>query len=335
MPQIYSGHSILCLPSKLESFGLVTVEAQACGCIPVVHNVGGVTATLVDEQTGFLYSPNNVEKLAEAILKAMAAIDTDSSIRQRAIDFVSDNLSMARAAEYISKLWDRLNLAEQIKTVRDSFESNNLIAGSASDANVKTRKQKSTGEHKAADGQIVIPYNESGLRDSLVSVIMPAYNAAEHIAEAIESVLIQNYRNFELIIVDDGSTDNTRDIVAGFKDEKIKYFHKQNAGPSSARNFAIKQARGQYIMPLDADDMMTPDFIASHLQEFKKHPEADLVYSDVLLIDTNSNPIRVMKKPEYQDRRHMVRDLLRAGHPIVPFRLGIRKSVFDKIGLYD
>ncbi|UCF44277.1 MAG: glycosyltransferase, partial [Planctomycetota bacterium] len=169
----------------------------------------------------------------------------------------------------------------------------------------------------------------------LVSVIMPAYNAAEYIAEAIESVLIQNHRNFELIIVDDGSTDNTKDIVAGFKNDKIKYFYKQNAGPSSARNLAIKRAKGQYIMPLDSDDMMTPDFIARHLQEFEKHPEADLVYSDVLLIDVGSNPIRVMKKPEYQDRRHMIRDLLRAGHPIVPFRLGIRKSVFDKIGFYD
>ncbi|MHC4365321.1 MAG: glycosyltransferase [Planctomycetota bacterium] len=169
----------------------------------------------------------------------------------------------------------------------------------------------------------------------LVSVIMPAYNAAEYIAEAIESVLIQNYRNFELIIVDDGSTDNTKDIVASFKDDKIKYFYKQNAGPSSARNFAIKRAKGQYIMPLDSDDMMTPDFIASHLQEFERYPEADLVYSDVLLIDAGSNPIRVMKKPEYQDRRHMIKDLFRAGHPIIPFRLGIRKSVFDKIGFYD
>jgi FkbM family methyltransferase len=169
----------------------------------------------------------------------------------------------------------------------------------------------------------------------LVSVIMPAYNAAEYIAEAIESVLIQNYRNFELIIVDDGSTDNTKDIITGFKDDKIKYFYKQNAGPSSARNLAIKRSKGQYIMPLDSDDMMTPDFIARHLQEFEKHPEADLVYSDVLLIDVGSNPIRVMKKPEYQDRRHMIRDLLRAGHPIIPFRLGIRKNVFDKIGFYD
>ncbi|GAG45111.1 unnamed protein product, partial [marine sediment metagenome] len=110
MPKIYSKHSILCLPSKLESFGLVTVEAQACGCIPVVHNVGGVAATLVDGRTGLLYSPNTPEKLAETIIKAMTVIDTDSSIRQTAIDFVRDNISVATAAEYISKLLHRLTI---------------------------------------------------------------------------------------------------------------------------------------------------------------------------------------------------------------------------------
>jgi glycosyltransferase involved in cell wall biosynthesis len=169
----------------------------------------------------------------------------------------------------------------------------------------------------------------------LVSVIMPAYNAAEHIAETIESVLIQNYRNFELIVVDDGSTDNTRKIVTSFENDKIKYFYKDNGGPSGARNLAIKEAKGQYIMPLDADDMMTPDFIARHLAEFEKHPDVDLVYSDVLLIDENSTPIRIMNKPEYQDQRYLIRDLFCAGHPIVPFRLGIRRSVFEKIGFYD
>jgi glycosyltransferase involved in cell wall biosynthesis/ADP-heptose:LPS heptosyltransferase len=180
----------------------------------------------------------------------------------------------------------------------------------------------------------VIPLYHSK-SNPLVSVIMPAYNAAEYIAEAIESILIQNYRNFELIVVDDGSTDNTKDIVSGFKDDKIIYFYKNNGGPSGARNLAIKKAKGQYIMPLDADDMMTPDSITSHLVEFEKHPDVDLVYSDVLLIDENSTPIRMMNKSEYQDRRYLIRDLFRAGHPIVPFRLGIRRSVFDKIGFYD
>jgi glycosyltransferase involved in cell wall biosynthesis len=180
----------------------------------------------------------------------------------------------------------------------------------------------------------VIPLYHSK-SNPLVSVIMPAYNAAEHIAETIESVLIQNYRNFELIVVDDGSTDNTRNIVTSFENDKIKYFYKDNGGPSGARNLAIKKAKGQYIMPLDADDMITPDFITRHLEEFEKHPDVDLVYSDVLLIDENSTPIRIMNKPEYQDQRYLIRDLFRAGHPIVPFRLGIRRTVFEKIGLYD
>jgi len=169
----------------------------------------------------------------------------------------------------------------------------------------------------------------------LVSIIMPAYNADACIASAIESVLIQNYRNFELIIVDDGSTDNTRDMVAGFEDQKIKYFYQENAGPAAARNLALKKANGAFIVNLDADDMITPDFIARHLQEFEKHPEVDLIYCDDLLIDENDKPIRAITRPEYSDRKSLIRDLFRSGFPVVPFRTCIRKEVFDKIGLFD
>lgn len=88
-------------------------------------------------------------------------------------------------------------------------------------------------------------------------------------------------------------------------------------------------------MPLDADDMMTPDSILKHLQQFHGDPEADLVYSDVQLIDPAGRPVTTMKMPEHSDRRHLIRDLFREGHPIVPFRLGIRRKVFDKIGFYD
>jgi glycosyltransferase involved in cell wall biosynthesis len=180
----------------------------------------------------------------------------------------------------------------------------------------------------------VIPVYKSK-DNSLVSVIMPAYNAAEHIAESIESVLIQNYRNFELIIVDDGSTDDTKDIVAGFKDDKIKYFYKDNGGPSGARNLAISNAGGQYIMPLDADDMMVLDYIAKHLAESEKHPEADLIYCDDCLVDENVKPIRIIERPEYSNRKSLIRDIFRCGYPIIPFRTCIRKSVIDKIGFYD
>jgi hypothetical protein len=81
--------------------------------------------------------------------------------------------------------------------------------------------------------------------------------------------------------------------------------------------------------------MMTPDFISKHLQEFDKHPEADLIYCDDCLIDENDNTIHFIKRPEYSDRKLLIRDLFRCGFPVVPFRTCIRKSVFDKIGLFD
>jgi hypothetical protein len=81
--------------------------------------------------------------------------------------------------------------------------------------------------------------------------------------------------------------------------------------------------------------MMTPDFIAKHLQEFEMHPEADLIYCDDCLIDEDSKPIRVIKRPEYQNTRLLISNLFYNGFPIVSFRTCFRRSILDKIGLYD
>jgi glycosyltransferase involved in cell wall biosynthesis len=147
--------------------------------------------------------------------------------------------------------------------------------------------------------------------------------------------LIQNYMNFELIVVDDGSTDHTKEAVSSFEDPRIKYFYKENGGPYTARNLGMKKAAGDFIIPLDADDMMTPDYISSHLQEFERCPDADLIYCDDYLIDTGGKPTRIIERPEYTERKFLIRDLFQCGFPVVPFRTCIRKSVFDRIGLFD
>jgi glycosyltransferase involved in cell wall biosynthesis/ADP-heptose:LPS heptosyltransferase len=169
----------------------------------------------------------------------------------------------------------------------------------------------------------------------LVSIWMAAYNAADYIKRAIESVLIQNYRNYELIVVDDGSTDRTADIVKSFGHESIKYFLKEHGGLASARNVQLQKTRGSFVVTLDSDDMMTPDFLARHLQTFEQYSEADLVYCDDLLVDENDKPIRLIDRPQYQNRNKLISDLFGCGFPVVPFRTCIRKSVFDKIGPYD
>jgi glycosyltransferase involved in cell wall biosynthesis len=95
-----------------------------------------------------------------------------------------------------------------------------------------------------------------------VSVIIPAYNAAEHISGALESIFDQTFRDFEVIVVDDGSTDNTKEVVRAFQGkENVRYFYQRNGGQSSARNLGVREARGEYLAFLDADDLWMPEFL--------------------------------------------------------------------------
>ena len=96
--------------------------------------------------------------------------------------------------------------------------------------------------------------------DGLVSIIMPSWNTERFIAETIQSVLDQTYTNGELIIVDDCSSDNTDEVVASFKDERIKYLHNEkNSGAALTRNKALREAKGEWIAFLDSDDLWMPE----------------------------------------------------------------------------
>ena len=100
------------------------------------------------------------------------------------------------------------------------------------------------------------------MEEKLVSIIMPAFNEADYIGEAIKSVLNQNYFNLELLIVNNGSTDNTKEIIKSFNDSRIKYFEKdKNYGVSIARNTALNEMQGNYFFFLDADDVLPPNAI--------------------------------------------------------------------------
>uniref|UniRef100_UPI0040476655 glycosyltransferase family 2 protein n=1 Tax=Mariniflexile sp. TaxID=1979402 RepID=UPI0040476655 len=113
-----------------------------------------------------------------------------------------------------------------------------------------------------------------------VSIVVPCYNQAQYLDEALESVLSQTYENWECIIVDDGSTDNTQELAEKWilKDNKFKYLVKNNGGLCSARNFGIEQAQGIYILPLDADDKIAESYIALAMGAFEKDMDLRVVY---------------------------------------------------------
>jgi len=113
-----------------------------------------------------------------------------------------------------------------------------------------------------------------------ITVLMPAYNAGKYIGEAIASVLQQTFADFELLIVNDGSTDNTLDVISSFNDERIVVIHQSNKGVAEALNTGLKQARGTYIARFDADDVCYPERLQKQYDFLISHPDYVLVGSD-------------------------------------------------------
>jgi glycosyltransferase involved in cell wall biosynthesis len=135
--------------------------------------------------------------------------------------------------------------------------------------------------------------NMSNANSPKVSVIIPTYNCARYIVQTVESVFAQTYADFELIVIDDGSTDNTRDLLAPYiAANRLIYLHQQNAGESVARNNGIRHAHGEYIAFLDSDDWWTPDKLALQVPALDAAPQAVMAYTYSFAVDNDGQPIR-------------------------------------------
>ena len=136
----------------------------------------------------------------------------------------------------------------------------------------------------------------------LVSVIMPAYNASRFIGESIHSVISQTYQNWELLIINDGSTDNTGEVIRNFADDRIRYFEKKNGGVSTARNLGLKEMRGEYFCFLDADDELPDNSLALRASYLQEHPEVDLLDGWVLVMDQKMGDVQRVYGPFYKGK---------------------------------
>lgn len=118
--------------------------------------------------------------------------------------------------------------------------------------------------------------------EGMVSIILPCYNQGIYLAEALESIIKQTYEYWEAIIVNDGSSDCTEEIALQYaaKDNRIHYYAQENKGVSAARNLGIEQASGEFILPLDPDDMIEPTFIEKCMKMFKEHNDCVLAYAE-------------------------------------------------------
>lgn len=160
---------------------------------------------------------------------------------------------------------------------------------------------------------------------SLVSAIIPVYNCSKYISEAINSILNQNYQPIEIIIIDDGSTDNTKEVVKGFSNS-IRYFYQNHAGPSKALNYGLKEAKGNYIALLDADDFWISDKITIQMDILINNPEIDIVFGHVEQFFSPELSQDIQKRISIPQK--IIKGYIKG-------TMLAKKEVFSQIGLFD
>ena len=169
-----------------------------------------------------------------------------------------------------------------------------------------------------------------------VSVVIPTYNCEQFLDRTIDSALRQTYQDFEIIVVDDGSTDGTQSLVAGYG-KAVRYVYQPNQGASAARNTALSQASGEFIAYLDADDLWLPEMLARQVEFLDAHPACGFVHTEVSVIDEQDNVLHARfnletNRPVPQGR--CMRDVLLRSH-IQTLTVIERRAAFEEAGKFD
>ena len=170
-------------------------------------------------------------------------------------------------------------------------------------------------------------------KSPVFSVIVPTYNRRHFLERAIDSILMQTFKDFELIIVDDGSTDNTKELVDSYKDDRIIYFYKENGGINSARNLALQNAKGEYIAFCDSDDRWMPDKLEKHIQKYYEDKEVKVVYdwTGIVIEKNGNNEIILARKDAIEG--WCFGEVLEQGYLTSPTFLSCKKECFEIIGM--
>lgn len=161
---------------------------------------------------------------------------------------------------------------------------------------------------------------------SLISCIVPVYNGERFLAEAINSILAQSYRPIEILVSDDGSTDNTPEVAARYGDT-VRCLRQANAGPAAARNHGLRQAQGEFIALLDADDIWLPKKLESQMAQFQSRPDLDLCVTHFQNFWTTG-----MAEEQERVGNHA---LLKPWPGYAVPTMLVRRSVFAKVGPFD
>ncbi len=249
--------------------------------------------------------PLNDEPLDFSHIIKLAKEHNNSESRKKIRDYALSHLDWNVKAEKIMSFLYSLDSGEPIVDSADEYNTLRKLATNlkADKGNLEITKQLIAEMLRKKDEKIT-----SG---PLVSVVIPYYMQPETIVETLLSVYNQSYRNFEVILVNDGDTKEVEDVVNNnaqlFPDLNLKYFRKENEGLAATRNFGISKAEGKYVLPLDSDDMLASDFLKETVNYLEQHKDIDFVFTETLFYGAK-NEIWAFRDfdPSYLIKRNMM-----------------------------
>jgi len=169
----------------------------------------------------------------------------------------------------------------------------------------------------------------------LISVIIAAYNGEKTIVETINSVLNQTHQDLEIIAIDDGSSDNTRQLIQDIADDRVKLFPYQNGGVAKARNRGLSHVRGDYVCFLDHDDLWTEDKLAKQVAALERSLDAGAVYSQTTNMYSEDEPTRYVPSPEVHFEGDVYQDILLSNFVGSGSNIMVRREAVESVGEFD
>ena len=278
---------------RQEGWGAVANEAMNSGCVLVANHMTGAAPYLVRQgENGFVYEDGNQDMLNSITEKLILNPSKRQAVGRRAYRTITETWNAENAAKNLMKLIAELWAKDTNSQNRNATEGKVVRHNRTTDGQqealypcapapvIKEKRTISPAEFAEAverteEKQLQSSQRKAGevCANPLLTIIVPVYNILEYLPRCVHSITAQTYRNLEILLVDDGSTDGTGELCEELakEDNRIRVIHKENGGSSSARNLAIEQAKGEYLGFVDSDDYIDPDMYERLLKGIQEY----------------------------------------------------------------
>jgi glycosyltransferase involved in cell wall biosynthesis len=352
--EVINGSDVIAVPSLIDPFPLAVLEAMESGIPVVATRSGGPEESVLDGETGILVPVNSPFELAQAMIRLLDDPGLRERMGKKGRERFVETFNYADYINHFSDVFIGVALQPRMKKADDRVMVENIIrmAAIAANANEKLSDlNQQENPHKTINDLLnypgYLPYDipprGSGQHAPKVSVCIPVYNGARYIRDCIDSILSQSFKNFELVIVNDSSSDESEAIIHSYHDPRIKYFeNERNLGLVGNWNKCLEYSSGEFVCIFHQDDVMVPNNLEKKASLLDSEKQVGLVYSDTCIINDEGQ----MDSDHWFNMLDPSVDFVRPGRSffdLMMINLNIiscpsvmaRRECFEKIGGFD